>query len=101
MSFIEQIVVNNELLSIRVEEWNEDIYFYPFTLDDNDWIQKKANGQDGAFIAYFLIRKCLDKDGKKLFTVADKLTLTKSCDSDLLTRIMLEMRGEKVDYEGN
>jgi len=101
MSFIDEIVVNGDLKSINVEEWNKDIYFKPFTLDDNDWIQKKANGQDGAFIAYFLIRKCLDADGKKVFTVSDKLKLTKSCDSDLLTRVMLEMRGETVDYEGN
>lgn len=101
MSFIDQIVINGDPLSIHVDEWDTDIYFRPFTLDDNDWIQKKANGQDGSFVAYFLIRKCLDKDGNKLFTVADKQALTKSCDSDLLTRIMLEMRGEKVNYEGN
>jgi len=101
MSFIDEIVIDCDLLSIHVEEWKKDVYFRPFTLGDSDWIQKMSNGKDGEFVAYFLIRKALDSDGKKLFTVADKLKLTRSCDSDVLMRVMLEMRGEKVDYEEN
>lgn len=101
MAFIDEIVISGDLLSIHVDEWDKEVYFRPFTLDDNDWIQKKSGGQDGAFIAYFLIRKSLTEDGKKLFTVADKIPLMKSCDSELLTRLMLEMKGEQVDYEGN
>lgn len=95
MSFIDEIISPKELLSIKVPEWKDKIiYFYPFSLADTDHANKMSKGKDGEFIAYTIIRKSLDEEGNKLFTVADKVKLMNNFDPELLSRIVIDMKGD-------
>lgn len=100
MAFIDEITISKDFLSITVDEWGgKEIFFTPITLADSDYCDKWAKGKDGEWIVYFIIRKCLDESGEKLFTVKDKQRLMKNVDSELLAKIVMDMRGEKIDYE--
>lgn len=93
MALIDEIQNDDELQSIYVEEWNRHIFFYPFTLADADYATKMSKGKDGEFVAYVIIRKVLDSEGKKQFTVADKIKLMTKVDPDVLSRIVIDMKG--------
>lgn len=100
MAFIDEITPTNELQNIFVEEWNKDVYFYPFTLADLDYVKRMCKGNDGEFIAYYLIRKCLDDQGKQRFSVADKQSLMRKFPSDVLAGIVGKMRGDVGENAG-
>ena len=94
MALIDKITSGRELLELPVPEWEETIFYYPYTLADNDYSTKMAKGSDAAFIAYTIIRKVLDSEAKPHFTVADKLKLMRETDPDVLTRIVIDMKGD-------
>jgi len=58
-----------------------------------------SKGKDGEFVAYTIIRKCLDEDGKKLFTIGDKLKLMNNVDPDVLSRIVIDMKGDDEESD--
>ena len=94
--FIDEIVGKKELQSVFVEQWDKEIYFYRFTLADMDYANKHAKGSEADFIAYTIIRKCLDENGKPLFSVKDKAKLRNNVQSDILANIVIKMKGEDV-----
>lgn len=103
MAFIDEIIWDDELKSLDVEGWGgKTVYFKTFTLADSDYASKLSKGKDGEFIVYTLIRKCLDSDGTKLFTVADKMKLMNNFGADTLADIVVRMKGiDEVDAEKN
>lgn len=94
MSLIDEIATGKTLLSTTVEAWGgKTIYYYPFTLADTDYATKMSKGKDGEFIAYTIIRKVLDENGNKHFTVKDKQRLMNGVDPEILSDLVIEMKG--------
>lgn len=101
MAFIDDICPANELQRIYIDAWNREIFFYPFTLSDLDYVKRMSKGNDGEFIAYYLIRKCLNEKGEPCFSVGDKQKLMRSFPSETLADIVSKMRGEATDAAKN
>ena len=99
--FIDEIAVKKELQSVFIEQWNKEIYFYSFTLADMDYANKHAKTSDAEFIAYTIIRKCLDENAKPLFTVKDKVKLRNNVQSDVLASIVVKMKGEDIGEDAD
>ena len=99
MSLIDRAKAHFESLgtqSISIEEWPDDngkptvIYWTPINLSEKNRIPQKTNGNvlaDASVLADIVIWKALDKDGKKIFTIEDKLSLMHNVDSEILSRI--------------
>jgi len=100
----DQILKDNNTFSMFVEAWGIDVFFNQFTLADSDWIEKHSvfNGET---VAYTIIRKLMNGEGEKLFTVADKQILMRNFSSEELSNIVMDMRktmkSDEVDYAGN
>ena len=84
--------------SIEVPEWkdNDDkptiIYWNPITLaEKNKLLKVSGNLNDVSLLADILIMKSLDKDGKKIFKLDDKMDLMTKVDSDVLSRVATAM----------
>ena len=83
---------------IEVEEWKDEdnnpsvIYWNPITLSEKNKLFKKSdNLNDVGILADIIIMKAIDQDGKKLFTLEDKIALMHKTDSDVLSRIATAM----------
>lgn len=101
MAFIDEIIGDNGLKSVEAFG-DKTIYFTTFTLADGDYASKLSKGKDGEYIVYTLIRKALDADGNKLFTVADKQALMNKFSADELADIVVKMKGvDEVDAGKN
>ena len=84
--------------SMEVPEWKDDdgnptvIYWNPITLAEKKRLfQKSDNLNDVGILADIIVMKAIDKDGKKLFTLEDKIALMHKTDSDVLSRIATAM----------
>ena len=98
--FIDEIVSSNDLRSVKIEQWQgKEVFFTPFTLADMDWVEKRAKtGSDSEQIAYTIIRKCLDSEGKPLFDIGDKPKLMRNVQSDVLASIVIQMKQDDVEH---
>jgi len=101
MAFIDDICPANELQRLFISAWNREVFFYAFSLADLDYVKRMSKGNDGEFIAYYLIRKCLNEKAEQLFTVGDKQKLMRSFSSDTLADIVSTMRGEATEAAKN
>ena len=54
-------------------------------------IKKSENLSDVSILADIVIMKSLDKDGKKIFKLDDKMDLLTKVDSDVLSRVATAM----------
>ena len=84
--------------SMEVFEWKDEngkpvtLYWNPITLlEKNRLLKKSDNLNDIAILADVLVMKALDKDGKKIFKLDDKMDLMTKVDSDVLSRIATAM----------
>ena len=80
--------------SIEIPEWQDEdgkptvIYWNPITLSEKTKLFKKSdNMSDVSILADILVMKALDKDGNKIFTPENKLTLMYKVDSDIVARV--------------
>lgn len=87
--------------SIDVPEWNQVIYWTPWTVAERQrlWNVVKATKREVEINARALIMKGEDKDGKKLFSLDDLSTLLSAVDSAIIDRIGLEMLGNDATVE--
>ena len=83
-----------------------EIYWKPLTIADRDTIYQtlhamnKANETDNLeYALQVLINKAEDKEGNKLFTEADRVSLRREIPLSVLTDIMFKIQGaaEEVD----
>jgi hypothetical protein len=85
--------ISGELKSIKVPEWDLEIFFKTAnTLEEEGRMIKLA--QDGKTIEALvetLIVKARDKDGKKLFKMADRPTFMNEVDPQVLIRVVGDM----------
>jgi hypothetical protein len=84
--------------SIEIEEWADDegkasvIYWSPITLSEKKKLfDKSSNINDVGLLADIIIMKAIDKDGKKLFSLEDKLTLMHKVDSEIVAKVATAM----------
>ena len=84
--------------SMEVSEWKDEngkpvtLYWNPITLlEKNRLLKKSDNLNDIAILADVLVMKALDKDGKKIFKLDDKMELMTKVDSDVLSRVATAM----------
>ena len=84
--------------SIEVPEWKDDdgkptvIYWNPITLAEKNRLLKKSDSlNDVSLLADILIMKALDKDGKKMFSLEDKIPLMHKTEADVLATIANKM----------
>ena len=92
-----------ETKAIEVPEWDTIIYSTPFTMGQKKTLWKFAKDDDFEFMVRTLILKALDKDGKKLFDISNKLELMNNASPDVITRIVGEISVSQTidDMEGN
>jgi len=92
-----------EVRTIEVPEWDTIIYSTPFTMGEKKSLWKFAKDDDFEFMVRTLILKALDKDGKKLFDISDKIDLMNKVSPDVITRIVGEISVSQTveDMEGN
>ena len=84
--------------SIEVPEWQDEdgkptvLFWNPINLyEKNKLFKKSDNMTDVSILADILVMKSLDKDGKKIFKLEDKMDLLTKVDSDVLSRIATAM----------
>ena len=84
--------------SIEVPEWKDEdgkptvIFWNPINLfEKNKLFKKSDNMSDVSILADIGVMKALDKDGKKIFKLDDKMELMTKVDSDVLSRIATSM----------
>ena len=101
MSVIDRVKTHFETLqtiTIEVPEWKDDqgnpslFYSEPLTLEEKNIIFKKSESlSDVSILADIVVMKSLDKDGKKIFKLDDKMDLMTKVDSDVLSRVATAM----------
>ena len=84
--------------SIEVPEWKDDdgnptiLYWNPINLyEKNKLFKKSDNMTDVSILADIVVMKSLDKEGKKIFKLEDKMDVLTKVDSDVLSRIATAM----------
>ena len=78
---------------IHVPEWDVTFYVTPVTVAERQRIYGagKVGDNDFELLVRILIEKARDKDGKKVFTIADKPALLQRADSAVLVRVAGEI----------
>jgi len=106
MPFLEKATAlfesRRQLRSIRVEELDETIYYYPvMTVEEVREITAHRQGGEvtaDALIATLIVR-ARDADGNRMFHKADRVTLAKKVDIELIASIVNRMVDEGLDME--
>jgi len=77
---------------INVPEWDTVIYAEPVTVAERQRIFAGSKGEnDYGVLVKILIEKARDKDGAKIFTLADKATLLQRADSSVVIRVAADI----------
>ena len=94
-------LLSKQLDNFYVEEWDTTIY-YRSTMN---WAEQSRildmssqNKTSDALLETIVVR-CLERDGKPMFTNADKITLKNSVDPEILLRIVAKMNAEQPSLE--
>lgn len=107
MAVIDRIVEHfnaKGVKTIEVPEWGDGkkpllVYVTPLTMTQKSKIFKKAHESDASLFVDLLIMKAKDSEGNPLFTLADKPTLMRQADVDVIIRIGNEILGQPEDLE--
>jgi hypothetical protein len=89
---------------IEVPEWKLTIYSSPVTLAEKNRLYRKSRESDMELLVDIVIMKASDADGKKLFTLDQKITLLNRADSNVLARVanaILSDEAPKAEELGN
>lgn len=81
--------VSNNLQKYHVKEWDLDVYFYPTYSfkEEQQILNASANGDTVTSLVESLIVKARDKDGKRIFSVADKAALMHEADPNVVIKV--------------
>jgi hypothetical protein len=86
-----QSSIGGELKSIKVPEWETEIYFrttYPL----------KEQGKTVEALVESIIRKAKTKDGKPLFHDADRIKLMNEADPMVVVKVATAINNAKIDF---
>jgi len=86
-------LIKADMVEIDVPEWNDKIYYRKtFSFAEQGKVFELSNeGKMVEALVHTLIVRSLDKDGNKLFTVADKPRLMYEVDPSIIIRIVTEI----------
>ena len=73
--------------TIEVPEWKLTIHATPVTLAEKNKLYRRAKDSDMELLVDVLILKATDRDGAKLFSPEDKVTLLHKADSNVIARV--------------
>jgi len=92
-----------ELGSIVVPEWDTTIYFKCIStfIQEQKVIELHAKGELVAALVETLIQKSLTKDGKKVFSNADRDVLMREVDPNVIIRVCTEINAAKDEAAGS
>jgi len=92
-----------EVRAIEAPEWDTIVYSTPFTMGEKKSLWKFAKNDDFEFMVRTLILKAVDKDGKKMFDISNKVELMNNVSPDVITRIVGEISASQSieEQEGN
>ncbi len=88
---------------IHIKEWDMDIYFrntYSFK-DEARVVEMQTAGKVVEALVESLIVKARDKDGNRIFSDADKLTLLNEADPAVITRICTAISNANLRLPGD
>ena len=86
----------NELRTMVIPQWIDPdgeayrIYWYPWTLEDQSWLNQQG-GIDGMGLeayADLIIKKCLDEHGNKLFALGTRKILLEKVDPAVIISLV-------------
>ena len=94
---------NRERVHFYVQEWEQDVYMSPLSLDEQDKINGRAKDSPYRLAVYALIMKAEDEQGEKLFGLDDKVALMNNVSFGTVEKIIAEMfsSGTVEDAEKN
>lgn len=86
---------------IHVPEWDEDVYFKPASTmaEEAKVIELTQNNKSTEALVVTLIQKSCDKEGKPLFSQADKMKLMRMADPKVILRLITEMNELQGDLD--
>ena len=86
--------------SITVPEVECEVYWTPITVDERSRIIRRVNeGSASEATVYAVIFKAEDKDGNKMFTLEDKVTLMRRVRASVIERIASAILAEPTVEE--
>lgn len=83
-------VMNAELKSFYIEEWDHTFYYKKGTnfKSEAKILELQNAGKTGEALVQMIINRCLDKDGKRVFSEHQKAELMNSVDPNVLVKIV-------------
>lgn len=87
MSLIEKAIAHfsaKEIRSFYIKEWDETVYAKNLTLQDKASWLKKAGNDTHEYMLYAVIHGLTDKEGKPVWDLGDKVTLSRAVDPDIV-----------------
>ena len=91
--------LSQEMVSIEVPEWDTTIYFKAATTfaSEQKIIELHQKGNLVEALVETLLVKSLTKEGKKMFSNADKVVLMRSVDPDVIIKVVSAMNDAKQE----
>lgn len=95
--------VGGELMSIEVPEWDCTVYYKQYSnfMTEQKIIEFHNDGKLAEALVETLIQKALDEDGKKLFRQADRATLLREVDPNIIIRVCTAINQGKEEVEAD
>lgn len=93
--------VSGDLQKISVPEWGMDVYYksaYAFATESKI-IELQQQGKVVEALVESMIQKCLDPDGKPIFTPADRQMLLREADPDVILRVAGTLNSATSEYK--
>lgn len=88
-------------MSIEVPEWETTVYYKQYSnfMTEQKIIEYHNDGKLAEALVETLIQKALDEDGKKLFRQADRATLLREVDPNIIIRVCTAINQGKAEVE--
>ncbi|OUU26550.1 MAG: hypothetical protein CBB97_07830 [Candidatus Endolissoclinum sp. TMED37] len=96
-------ISDQKMQKIYIDEWDMDIYFrntYSFK-DEAKVIEYQTAGKPVEALVESLIVKARDKDGKRIFSDADRSTLLNEADPSVITRVCTAISNANLRVTGD
>lgn len=97
----------NEIRFVEIEAWKDDdgkpfvIYYYPWTLADKAWFQKRGGDEGAGLLAYadLVVRKACDQHGSKMFGGDARPLLLNKVDPNVLVALVTHITAAPAPSE--
>jgi len=92
--------ISGELKSVKIPEWDTEIYFRStYALkDEAKIIELQTQGKTVEALVESIVRKARTQDGKPMFHDADKIKLMNEADPLVVIRVATAINNGRVDF---